>query len=101
VKGEAMSDTQMLLGLFVLLLQVASTLGLLLLLFVLGRGLLRLIVRLVHAEWSRCEDRGTGETRALTPEPQGGLTPTGALLLVLGIPWLLALLALLSWGSVL
>jgi hypothetical protein len=59
----------MALGLFLLLLQAALPLGMLGVLFLLGRGLLRWGVRLVHAEWSRCE----GQDR--DPVVHGSLAP--------------------------
>jgi hypothetical protein len=66
-----MSDPQMALGLFLLLLQAALPLGMLVLVFLIVRALLRLVVRLVHAEWSRCE----GQDR--DPVAHGSVAPDG------------------------
>ena len=73
--------------------------------FLVVRALLRWGVRLVHAEWSRCQDLGTapavkGPHRIRTPVHRGGVA-SAVTLLVCGLPCLLGLLALLYWGSVL
>ena len=66
-----MTDSQMALGLFLLLLQAVAPLCLLGVLFLLGRGLLRWGVRLVHAEWSHCQGQGRD------PVVHGSVAPDG------------------------
>jgi len=86
MKGEAMTDSQMALGLFLLLLQAALPLGMLVLVFLIVRALLRWVVRLVHAEWSRCQ----GPYR--DPVVHGSVAPDGrergSQQNRAGIPWL-------------
>ena len=66
-----MSDPQMALGLFLLLLQVALPLGMLVLVFLVVRALLRWGVRLAHAEWQRCQDQDRD------PVVHGSVAPDG------------------------